>query len=121
MRTEGFEVLVQEVIAAMTTLPCLIDFAEFAETCSITLGFSTPIAAGLPPSCSQRLEFTAAAGGFDPFFGLIKEGRAVVKDSAALERRTRSCGRLGPARQGSTVERSRVRCSEYSAAGVRAS
>ena len=41
-----------------------------------------------------------------PAFGLISEGSALLNDSAACERRTRSCGRFGPARLGSTVARS---------------
>src|SRR5580692_2862493 len=54
--TEGFEVLVQEVMAAITTLPCLSESLTLRETCSWTFGSSEPMAAGLPPSCSQRAE-----------------------------------------------------------------
>ena len=34
MSTEGFEVLVHEVIAAITTLPCFSESFTEAETCS---------------------------------------------------------------------------------------
>ena len=117
--TDGFEVLVQDVMAAMTTLPCFSESLTLCGTCSWTLGSSTPMAAGLPPSCSQRAELVAADPlVFAPVLGFISEGRAFWKESAAWERITRSCGRLGPARLGSTVARSRVSSSEYSASGV---
>src|SRR5713226_3623408 len=116
--TDGFEVFVQLVIAAITTLPCFSADFTSGGTCSSTLGSSTPTAAGLPPSASQLLgtddDATAA-------FAFINEGSARVNDSPAFESATRSCGRLGPARLGSTEARSRLSNSEYSASGVRAS
>src|SRR5271165_2279131 len=120
MRTEGFEVLVQLVMAAMTTLPCLREFLTEAVTCSWTLGSSTPTDVGLPPSASQRSLFITPEGGPDlaAELGLMSEGRALLNDSPACERTTRSCGRLGPARLGSTVARSSDSSSEYSASGV---
>ena len=82
MRTEGFEVLVHEVMEAMTTLPCLSESFTDAGTCSWTFGSSTPTAAGLPPSCSQcslvvvllLVVVEAAAAAAD--LGLISEGSA---------------------------------------------
>src|SRR5580698_9814969 len=118
--TEGFEVFVQEVIAAITTLPCFKEFFTEAETCSCTFGSSTPIAAGLPPSASQRFSVPlfAAAAAAGLVFGLISEGNALLNDSPACDNTTRSCGRFGPARLDSTVARSSERSSEYSASGV---
>src|SRR5438876_296429 len=75
--TEGFEVLVQLVIAAMTTLPSWIWF-DFL---------------GGAPSTSRKFFFTS--------------GRLI-----------RSCGRFGPARDGTTFERSRDRVSEYTGSGA---
>ena len=54
-------------------------------------------------------------------FGLINEGNACTNDSRACDSTTRSCGRFGPARLDSTVARSRLSSSEYSASGVLAS
>src|SRR6266576_3873492 len=119
MRTEGFDVLVHEVIAAMTTLPCLSESFTEAGTCSWTFGSSTPIAPGLPPSCSHRGPFAAAgAVVLAAAFGLIHEGNALGNDSPACERTTRSCGRFGRASDGSTLARSSDSSSEYCASGV---
>src|SRR5438309_10638148 len=123
MSTEGFEVLVHDVMAAITTLPCLSEFCTEAGTCSCTLGSSTPTAAGLPPSCSQCslvvvLLTAAAVVAAAAAFGLISEGSAFSNDSPACESTTRSCGRFGPASDGSTVARSSDSSSEYSASGV---
>src|ERR1700721_2969374 len=104
-------------MAAITTLPCLSEFFTSAETCSCTFGSSTPMAVGLPPSDSQLLALaratvpllsksvlpkSARTGAPTVFadFGLISEGNALLNDSPACDSRTRSCGRLGPARLG---------------------
>ena len=73
--TDGFEVFVQEVIAAMTTAPCPI------VTCS--------------PSISK---LDGALG-----FRGVRRQRSSRKASRASERITRSCGRFGPASDGTTV------------------
>src|SRR5882672_360516 len=62
-RTDGFEVLVQLVIAAMTTLPCWRFFAD---------------------------PLVLAAGALASLLGLRSEGRALRKDSPACESATRS-------------------------------
>jgi len=49
--------------------------------------------------------------------GPRRAGSCWAKLAAVCERRTRSCGRLGPATLGSTVARSRERVEEYSASG----
>src|SRR5215475_1802062 len=94
------------------------------------------MAVGLPPSASHVFALLVAPAPLKPTsglngppaelpfpdadfaFGLIKEGNAFVKDSPACESTTRSCGRFGPASDGSTVARSSDRSSEYSASGV---
>src|SRR5436305_14726792 len=111
MSTEGLEVLVQEVMAAMTTLPCWRESLTDSGTCSRTFGSWTPTAAGLPPSCSQRFFVVGATAGMAPAlveaFGFIRQGRASQKDSPAWESTTLSCGRFGPASEGYTVAMSR--------------
>src|SRR5208282_5711045 len=97
--TDGFDVFVQLVIAAITTLPCCSAW-PFVETCSWTFGSSTPTAVGLPPSCSQRLTLNEASAGTATAalaFGLISEGNALANDSPAFDSTTRSCGRFGRA------------------------
>src|SRR5215471_4525119 len=81
--TEGFDVLVQEVIAAITTLPWRNAFFTSGGTCSCTFGSSTPMAAGLPPSCSQcslvvfLFAVIAGAGTLAADFGLNSDGNAL--------------------------------------------
>ncbi len=81
--TLGFEVLVQLVIAAITTSPW-------------------PSESSLPATRTR-------ASGLPPLSSI--EGRASSKAALALLSATRSCGRFGPARLGSTVERSSSRVS----------
>src|SRR2546428_7613156 len=124
--TDGLEVFVQLVIAAMTTLPWLRADGTACGTCFSWRKSPTPMAVGLPPSCSHRprllfARLAGAAAGVDVLaadLGFINEGSACSKDSRALESGTRSCGRLGPARLGSTVARSSASSSEYCASGV---
>ena len=87
--TDGFEVFVQLVMAAMTTEPC---FRSCDDPVALAAG-----AAGAPSASF--------------FFGLISEGSAASNDFLALNNPTRSCGRLGPATLGSTLPRSRSRVS----------
>ena len=84
--TEGFEVLVHEVMAATVTAP------------------SRRVSAAWVPATSR---------GSRP--------RAVRKAPRAPESETRSWGRLGPARLGSTVERSSSAYSEYVGSAASAS
>ena len=83
--TDGFEVLVQEVIEAITTSPFLIVVAV-APT-FISIGVALDLSLKYP-------------------------GNDLA--SAALESLSemRSCGRLGPAIEGTTVDRSNSICSE---------
>ena len=81
--TEGLEVLVQLVIAAITTSP-------WPRSCERP---STGKRSSSRPALPKSLE------------------RAWAKARAAFDSATRSCGRFGPASDGSTVERSSVRVS----------
>src|SRR4051812_38869861 len=87
--TDGFEVFVQLVIAAMTTEPCFSLVSDAAAAVVAGLG---PLGAGAP------------APSF--FFGLMSDGNACSKDFLVANSATRSCGRFGPATLGSTLARS---------------
>ncbi len=92
--TLGFDVFVQLVIAAITTDPC--------SSCVSTATAAPPASATfLMPFCSS--------------------GSALANDVLAAASVTRSCGRRGPARLGTTVPRSSVSVSVYSASGVESS
>src|SRR5271165_6564807 len=87
--TDGFDVLVQLVMAAITTLPWVS--ALSSTTCSSTTSFCESMPAGCPPSPSQR----AACLGGTLWPGFSKLGSACSNDLAAAESATRSCGRFG--------------------------
>ena len=90
--TEGFEVLVQLVMAAITTSP-------WPRSC-----LAPATARRRPPSRAlPKLPTSSAA-----------------KASAAPESGTRSCGRLGPARLGSTLRMSSSRLALNHGSGLRA-
>src|SRR6185436_19053273 len=90
------EVLVQLVIAAITTEPWRISASGDG-----------------PPTASDAVV---------PFaLGLTSDGSAAAKPAPTWESETRSCGRFGPATDGSTAPSSRSRVSEYSASAVRSS
>src|SRR5271165_391459 len=94
--TDGLEVFVQLVIAAITTLPCFSAWSSF--TCSCTESCCESIPAGCPPSLSHR---DSCLGG-TCWPGFNKLGSAFSNDSAAADNGTRSWGRFGPAMLGST-------------------
>src|SRR2546430_5243049 len=119
--TDGFEVLVQLVIAAMTTEPCRSlqsTLSSFRSTWVGRGGAATavPPPNGWPPSASQWLR--TSAGGAMGELGLTRVGRASRNACPTARNATRSCGRRGPARLGSTVERSRDSVSEYTGSGA---
>jgi len=96
--TEGFDVLVQLVIAAMTTEPCRSSaFRPFIERAT-----DRSVSSGASP---KPRSFTGAV-------------RAARNARFIPERGTRSCGRFGPARLGSTVARSSSRVSLKAGSGV---
>jgi hypothetical protein len=80
--TLGLEVLVQLVIAVMTTAP-------WSSASTIGSATATAVAVAAPFA----------------FAGCCMVGRAVAKAALARDSATRSCGRFGPARLGSIVAR----------------
>src|SRR5580704_4275375 len=82
--TDGFDVLVQLVMAAITTEPSRI--VDFDPLVAISAGFCAEL------KVSRKFFFTS--------------GRLM-----------RSCGRLGPAMEGTTLPRSSSKASEYSGSG----
>src|SRR5690606_36818477 len=96
--TDGLEVFVQLVIAAMTTDPSATDAAALG--CSMfSGGDSRTWPAGLPPSPMNREITLLSTGNSTP-------SNAALNDFGTSARDTRSCGRRGPATLGSTFERS---------------
>ena len=90
--TDGFDVLVQLVIAAITTEP----FSTVASGLAATATVARPLMG--PPSWVSR---EMASGS-----GLGPGVNTVVKLLHASRSGTRSCGRFGPARLDSTLLRS---------------
>src|SRR5213075_1351985 len=119
--TDGLEVLVQLVIAAITTDPCV-------NTCSMSSmrmlecdgrGGASP---ACPPSPSHRPTGAApaetaatTAGGV---VGFIRDGSASANFRGTSRNPTRSCGRRGPAMLGSTVARFSSSVSVYVGSGA---
>src|SRR5687768_8723314 len=93
--TDGFDVLVQDVIAAMTTAPCFI---------FISLPLARPADATVD-ELKVDSAFTASGLSSKPrsFTGAV---RALLKVSFNADIATRSWGRLGPAKEGTTEARS---------------
>ena len=109
----------QLVIAAITTEPCRSRARHAVE-----LGRRPRSAARLappsapPPSPSQPADRRRRAASARPW-PAARPGSSARKLALHVARaRTRSCGRRGPARLGSTVPRSSSSVSEYSASGV---
>ena len=93
--TLGLDVFVQLVMAAMTTEPCV---SSTSLPSSVAFAFAS-IALGLGDRAS-----IFSSEPWKPDF-----------DSVSF---TRSCGRIGPARLGTTVARSSSSTSEYVASGA---
>src|SRR5436309_13706154 len=89
--TDGFDVLVQLVMAAITTEPFC--------------------------NCTPSVPWAGAAAGAVLFLA-CKFGNASKNDFLTWLRGTRSCGRLGPASDGSTLPRSSAKRSVYIASGA---
>src|SRR2546423_1384327 len=114
--TLGLLVLVQLVMAAMTTSPCFNGNSLSFHLMGIPLKpGSSGLAAGVgwaaallsilwPPSPSQRPSGEPLADGGRLAYTSVSACRQA---GFILASGTRSCGRFGPARLGSTVERSR--------------
>src|SRR5882672_9481532 len=93
--TLGFDVFVQLVIAAMTTAPC--------SRAVVTAGSATAVDA--PLAVADTCDEPPASAPFFDEDAIIELSPAWNPLLACLSD-TRSCGRFGPARQGSTVPRS---------------
>src|SRR5690606_31091969 len=92
--TDGLDVFVQLVIAAMTTEPSLSSICcPSTSQVAVCIGAATAI--WLPPSDSQRLMDASVGAGTEPFGRTCS--RAEKNDCLTSERRMRSCGRRGPA------------------------
>src|SRR5262245_30939328 len=94
--TDGFDVLVQMVIAAMTTSPWVSENVPR----SVVTSRVVPSAAGgaAPPSDSQLSTALVSGPHLSPSIAETAL-RQLLRDAASG---TRSCGRLGPAIDGST-------------------
>src|SRR6202158_1712931 len=90
--TEGVDVLVQLVMAAITTHP----LSSLAAGLAATAVAARPLTG--PPSSARRPSESGL--GFGPL------PNAAVKLSQTFGSGARSCGRLGPARLGSALARS---------------
>ena len=123
--TLGFDVFVQLVIAAITTDPCLRPkvspfmvtlIEEFVPACS-----SRDVATAEGESCGEAATdiacFAAATPASVPVLPRSTASASRNICFASL-RGTRSCGRLGPARLGSTVDKSRSSVSLNTGSGV---
>ncbi len=130
MSTSGLEVLVHEVIAAMTIEPCVrgafmptLGGWQASVSSISTMVCSSPFLAGSgliaaasvsPPSPDQRLRLTPSWGTGLPKVSVMSLCQVGLNESSAM----RSCGRLGPATQGLTVERSSSRVAANSGSGA---
>ena len=114
--TLGLEVLVQLVIAASTTAPSLswndapLSVQSTADSASVPVPPSATIEASgdpgsLPPVAAARTR-------------VFSTERSLRYDTLAAVSGIRSCGRLGPAIDGTTVERSSSIVSENTGSGV---
>ena len=117
--TVGFEVFVQLVMAAMTTEPCRISALFSFTGCAfsgstgrdVSISGSSFVPPCAPPSSINRP--TSVGSGS----GSIRSRNASMNDSHTPVSGTRSCGRLGPAIDGSTLDRSRSRTSLNTGSG----
>src|SRR5215472_5525992 len=123
--TDGLDVLVHEVIAAITTEPWSIDIDVPSSSVTGT-GFDgllltacAGVSAGpLPPPFSRSGTNGSDAGNVSAISSsslssLTKLPSESRNDVFASVSDTRSCGRFGPARDGTTVLRSSSSSSEY--------
>src|SRR5687768_16402471 len=99
--TSGLDVLVQLVIAAMTTDP------------SFTVPGASWTAVVGPTSVDRGMIVAGAGAGFlAAWAAALSLGSASANDLRTSGKFTRSCGRAGPAMLGTTVDRSSVSASE---------
>src|SRR5699024_8544342 len=120
--TDGFGGLVQEVTEAIETMPWSIEKSLRLTWTGLAARPATCSCAGArPPDSLSEACAAGSEAGKDPAvsapFSLPScaaayAGSTSRKDSLAAESTMRSCGRLGPAIEGTTVERSSSRYSE---------
>src|SRR5580704_5465221 len=124
--TDGLDVFVHDVIAAMTTDPWSTDVVVPSSSVTSTGADTRPLAfAGCSAtSCSTTPFFSGVNGSDAGNVSAISsyrlssgtyEPRACLNESLASVSATRSCGRFGPASDGTTVARSSSISSEYRA------
>src|SRR5258705_3312781 len=99
--TDGLEVLVHDVIAAITTAPS-VRWKLSPDRDTWCAGGARVASVPLPPSASHRPEFTGGVLGGEPFM----DPSASEKLPFTAARESRSCGRLRPATLRSTLPRS---------------
>src|SRR5205085_2604875 len=112
--TDGLDVFVQLVMAAMTTEPWCSGGSGAGSAGAWAVGKDSSV-------FTASAETTSATTGSGLLLLLAvpsRVGRAVENDFATWVNGTRSCGRRGPARLGTTVARSSCSVSEYAASGV---
>ena len=109
--TLGLLVFVQLVIAAITTAPCFSE--NFSPLCSHGIPGSTTCT-----GASVSITATARSGDAGAAAPAIWAANASAYICFAAVSGMRSCGRLGPARLGTTVERSSSSVSEKTGSGV---
>src|SRR5215217_9557997 len=115
--TEGLEVFVQLVIAAITTDPWSSTSAASSSMTARLDGDSGEPSPQTPTAAGPSLEPLAASlpGRLVPAGNRL--GKASWNERRASESRIRSWGRRGPAMLGSTVQRSRARVSVNTGSG----
>src|SRR5690606_8273743 len=99
--TDGFDVLVQLVIAAMATAPCPIPVASMGAC-----GAWPDSPSVLAPAAGEAAPFAAPVVSARAGAGGSRDGNAASNDDFACDSGMRSWGRRGPAMLGSTVLRS---------------
>src|SRR6478736_4666014 len=119
--TEGLEVLVQLVIEAIATMPWSSSWPPASATVTgredrvepspVRAGAEPPLAglSGVGGSLAGKLSPRTSS----PSRCSTYSGSTLRKDVLASVSAMRSCGRFGPAMEGTTVERSSSRYSEY--------
>ena len=108
--TAGLDVFVHEVIAAITTAPWSISTVSPSIVSSTAVRSTVAVSAGasLASIDSASASSTAPLPSATP-----NDGSAAEKALRASRSGIRSCGRRGPAIDGSTVERSSSTTCEY--------
>src|SRR6266545_4831534 len=111
--TDGLDVLVQEVIAAMTTEPWSTSHSVPSSRVTLTGLLGRPIGPLAGAGCGTPAPLPPWYAGESLAGWSTKSLSAWRKPVLASDSDTRSWGRLGPAMDGTTVDRSSSRRSEY--------